>query len=138
MDILTIIEQTIEGHLADSCDRSVVHWTDIIHLICAFVGDYNIVKDLELRKISFENVIANTKYGWMRKISFENISKIEKRQERFFGISSPPGIPNSSCTGELSSSCGIEINVCKSLTEIPTFKGKFGSPTATPTSSEDF
>ena len=79
---------------------------------------------MELRKTSFENVIDKTKYDWLRKISLLNISKLEKKQEKCFGISSPPGTPNSSCTGELSSYCGVEINVCESL----------GSSTKTPTS----
>ena len=124
MDLLNVIKETIEGHLANFYTHSVVHHGDLVHLICGFVGDYNIVKNLELRKTVFENVIHNTKYDWVRKISLFNISKLETKQERFFGVRSPPGTPSSSCTGELSSYCGVEINVCESL----------GSSTKTPTS----
>ena len=141
MDLLNIIKETIEGYLGNFCTHSVVHYGDLEQLICDFVGDYNIVKDLELQKISFENVIQNTKYNWVRKISLKNISKLETKQERFFGVRSPSGTPSSSCSGEQCSYYGVEINVCKSLgstTETQTFKRKFGSPTATPSSSDVF
>ena len=141
MDMLKVIGHTVERHLTNTGNRFVVHYAHIVHQIFDFVGDYSIVKDLELRKISLENVLNNTKLDWMRMITLKNISKLEKRQERFFGICSPAGTPNSSCSGEVSSSCGIEINVYENLgspSGTPTFKGKFGSPTATPTSSEEF
>ena len=134
MDHLRVIKERIEGHFTNFCTHSVVHYGDVVNLICGFVGDYNIVKDLELRKISFENVIENTKYDWVRKISLKNISKLETEQERFFGVTSPPGTPTSSCSGEQWSYYGVEINV----TETPTSERKFGSPTATPSSSDAF
>ena len=139
MDLLNVIKETIEGHLANFCTHSIVHYGDLVHLICTFVGDYNIVKNLELQKTSFENIIQNTKYDWVRKISLKNISKLETKQERFFGVRSPPGTPSSSCSGEQCSYYGVEINVSKSLgstTETPT--SQFGSPTATPSSSDFF
>ena len=141
MDHLNVIKDTIEGHFANFCTHSVVHYGDLVHLICGFVGDYNIVKNLELQKISFENVIQNTKYDWVRKISLKNISNLETKQERFFGVRSPPGTPSSSCSGEQYSYYGVEINVCKilgSTTKTPKSERKFGSPTATPSSSDDF
>ena len=141
MDHVKVIKQTIEGHLTNFCTHSVVHYGHLVHLICGFVGDYDIVKNVEMQKISFENVIQNTKYDWVRKISLKNISKLETKQERFFGVTSPPGTPCSSCSGEQCSYYGVEINVCKILgspTETPTSERKFGSPTATPSSSDNF
>ena len=85
--------------------------------------------------------IQNTKYDWVRKISLKNISKLETKQERFFGVTSPLGTPSSSCSGEQCSYYGVEIIVCKiqdSPTETTTSERKFGSPTATPSSSDDF
>ena len=99
MDLIYVIKETIEGHLANFCTHSIVHYGDLVHLICTFVGDYNIVKNLELQKTSFENIIQNTKCDWVRKISLKNISKLETKQERFFRVRSPPGTPSSSCSG---------------------------------------
>lgn len=142
-----------------------------------------------------ENVLADTKFDWMRNITSGNISKLGERQKRFFGTCSPAGTPNSSTSDEMSSryaieidfnqdlgspsgtttlrnlskleerqtrffqtwspagtpssssSCevnsryGIEIDVYQNLGSPygnTTFKGKFGSPTVTPTSSDEF
>ena len=60
MEHLKVIKETIEEHLTDFRNHSVVHYGDLVHLICGFVGDYDIVKNMELQKKSFENVIQNT------------------------------------------------------------------------------
>ena len=141
MEHFKVIKETIEEHLTDFRNHSVVDIGDLVHLICGFVGDYDIVKNMELQKKSFENVIQNTTYDWVRNISLKNITKLETKQERFFGVRSPPGTPSSTCSGEQCSYYGVEINVCKiqdSPTETPTSERKFGSPTATPSSSDDF
>ena len=141
MDHLKVIKETIEGHLTNFCTHSVVHYGDIVHLICGFVGDYDIVKNMELQKKSFENVIQNTTYDWVRKISLKNISKLRTKQERFFGVRSSSGTPSSTCSGEQCSYFGVEINFSKiqdSPTETPTSERKYGSPTATPSSRDDF
>ena len=133
MDILKVIGHTLEGHLTNTGNLSIVHYTHILHLIYDFVGDYSTVKDLESRKISLKNSLDTTNLDWMRMIILKNISKLEKKQESFFGTCSPPGTPNSSSSGEVSSGCGIEINVFESLgssSETTTFKGQFGSPTS--------
>ena len=49
MDLVNVTEQTIEKHFANYCTHAVVHYRDLVYLICDFVGDYNIVKNLELR-----------------------------------------------------------------------------------------
>ena len=46
MDHVKVIKETIEGHLENFCTHSVVHYGDLEQLICDFVGDYNIVKNL--------------------------------------------------------------------------------------------
>ena len=141
MDNLKVIGHTLEGHLTNTGNLSIMHYADILHLIYDFVGDFSIVKDLESRKKSMEYVLDTTNLDWMRMILLKNISKVEKKQESFFGICSPPGTPSSSSSGEVSSGCGIEINVFENLgspSGTTTFKGKFGSPTATPTSSDEF
>lgn len=51
MDILEVIRHTVEGHLTNTGNRFIVHYTNIVHMIFDYVGDYSIVKDLELRKI---------------------------------------------------------------------------------------
>ena len=141
MDNIKVIGHTLEGHLTNTGKHSSVHYADILHLIYDFVGDFSIVKDLESRKKSMENVLDTTNLDWMRMIILKNISKIEKKQESFFGICSPPRTPNSSSSSEVSSGCGIEFNVFEchgSSSGTTTFKGQFGSPTGTPTSSDEF
>ena len=36
MDLLKVIKETIEGHLGNFCTHSVVHYGDLVHLICDF------------------------------------------------------------------------------------------------------
>ena len=73
MDNLKVIEHTLEEHLTNNGNLSIMHYADILHLIYDFVGDFSIVKGLESRKKSMEYVLDTTNLDWMRMILLKNI-----------------------------------------------------------------
>ena len=81
----------------------------------------------------------------MKKIISQNIAKITQMQAKCFGICSPPGTPEEFSYSDAEEICfgtcttsGIHINsLCNDDGYQIFVQGKDGSPTCTPSSSDD-
>ena len=144
MDQVERITNTLRSCFICTYNDYHFNYDNIVHLIIDFVGDYKLVKDLKMESTNAKHVLERTKLNWMKRIMLKKISKIEEKQGRFFGNISPHGTPSESSYDEESLSEKLltptynSIFVRREQMITPKYQyGNYGSPTATPSSSED-